>query len=75
MPSTTPEGRIPLTFECKPDNPLPEILRSAGYQISSGSQEERFLPCTETLKDHSGRKVERQHLAPTMVDIFHLRLP
>jgi hypothetical protein len=70
------EDAFPIRFECKPDNPLPEILRSAGYQIDHRGTEDRFLPVPQEVHEHGRREtVTRDVVKPVAVEIFHLRLP
>jgi hypothetical protein len=72
---TSVDSAVNIRFETLPNSGLPEALAEAGYPSQPIEVVERFLPFTETLKDHSGRKVERQHLAPTMVEVWGFRLP
>jgi hypothetical protein len=65
----------PIRFECAPTATLPEILRQQGYGVREAGTAERFLPVTETARDLSGRKVERQHVALTMIAVFELDMP
>jgi hypothetical protein len=66
---------FPVRFQILPDLALPKLLRAAGYVVVNGGTAERYLPATETVRINATTSVERQHLAPAMVEIWELRLP
>jgi hypothetical protein len=63
-----------LTFQCRLDSTLPELLRSAGYDVVNAGTAERLLPSVIDER-RGGNTIATQSVSPCEVAVYSFDLP